>query len=101
MTNYYTDQFPKSFLWGGATAANQVEGAWDEDGKGIDYTQYCVNGLRNWNPQKATSGIFQPGREAIDGYHRFPEDFKLFAEMGFKVLRLSISWTRIFPYTNS
>lgn len=97
MNNQYVSKFPDNFLWGGATAANQVEGAWDEDGKGIDYTQYCVDGIRGWNPELAKSGVYQPERVAIDGYHRFAEDFKLFAEMGFKVLRLSISWTRIFP----
>ncbi|QHM71930.1 glycoside hydrolase family 1 protein [Mixta intestinalis] len=89
-------RFPDNFLWGGAIAANQVEGAWQEDGKGLSTSDV--------QPQ----GIFGPVIErvpgdrslkdiAIDFYHRYPEDVALFAEMGFRCLRISIAWTRIFP----
>ncbi len=97
MNNKYVDKFSKDFLWGGAVAANQVEGAWDVDGKGIDYTNYCVGGLMGYNPEKAKNTLYMPERKAIDFYHTYPEDIKLFSEMGFKVFRTSLSWTRIFP----
>ena len=97
MTNHYVDTFPDSFLWGGAVAANQCEGAWDVGGKGIDYASCCHTGLGDLNPYPTPADMYHPGREAIDFYHRYPEDIKLFAEMGFKVFRTSISWTRIFP----
>ncbi|MGN0662325.1 MAG: glycoside hydrolase family 1 protein, partial [Faecalibacterium sp.] len=97
MTNHYVDTFPDNFLWGGAVAANQCEGAWDVGGKGIDYASCCHTGLADLNPYPTPADMYHPGREAIDFYHRYPEDIKLFAEMGFKVFRTSISWTRIFP----
>ncbi len=97
MNNHYVDTFPENFLWGGAVAANQCEGAWDEGGKGIDYASCCHTGLGDLNPYPPKPDEYCPGREAIDFYHRYPEDIKLFAEMGFKVFRTSISWTRIFP----
>ena len=97
MTNHYVDTFPDSFLWGGAVAANQCEGAWDVGGKGIDYASCCHTGLGDLNPYPTPADMYHPGREAIDFYHRYPEDIKLFAEMGCKVFRTSISWTRIFP----
>lgn len=97
MTNHYVDTFPDNFLWGGAVAANQCEGAWDVGGKGIDYASCCHTGLGDLNPYPTPADMYHPGREAIDFYHRYPEDIKLFAEMGFKVFRTSISWTRIFP----
>ena len=97
MTNHYVDTFPDSFLWGGAVAANQCEGAWYVGGKGIDYASCCHTGLGDLNPYPTPADMYHPGREAIDFYHRYPEDIKLFAEMGFKVFRTSISWTRIFP----
>ncbi len=88
--------FPETFLWGGATAANQVEGAWQEDGKGITTSDLQPHGVM---------GKMEPrilGKEnikdvAIDFYHRYPEDIALFAEMGFTCLRISIAWARIFP----
>lgn len=88
--------FPETFLWGGATAANQVEGAWQEDGKGISTSDLQPHGVM---------GKMEPrilGKEnikdvAIDFYHRYPEDIALFAEMGFTCLRISIAWARIFP----
>lgn len=97
MMNHYVDTFPDNFLWGGAVAANQCEGAWDVGGKGIDYASCCHTGLGDLNPYPTPADMYHPEREAIDFYHRYPEDIKLFAEMGFKVFRTSISWTRIFP----
>lgn len=93
-------KFPENFLWGGATAANQCEGAWNEDGKGISVSDICTGGKRGQSKMITPvlqEGIFYPSREAIDHYHRFKEDIALFAEMGFKVYRFSIAWTRIFP----
>ena len=92
--------FKKDFLWGGAVAANQCEGAWNEDGKGISCADICTGGTRN-QPKRITpvleEGTFYPSHEAIDFYHHYKEDIALFAEMGFKVFRFSINWTRIFP----
>ncbi|MGT2845649.1 glycoside hydrolase family 1 protein [Streptococcus massiliensis] len=95
-------KFPKDFLWGGATAANQYEGAYNVDGKGLSVQDVTPKG-----------GVPAPGKsspviteeptpdnlklEGIDFYHRYKEDIALFAEMGFKVYRTSIAWTRIFP----
>ena len=92
--------FPKGFLWGGATAANQCEGAWNEDGKGISVSDICTGGKFGQSKRITPvleEGTFYPSREAIDHYHRYKEDIALFAEMGFKVYRFSIAWTRIFP----
>ena len=92
--------FPKNFLWGGATAANQFEGAWNVDGKGPS-TSDMLSGGTHTVPRRITrtieDGVHYPSHEAIDFYHRYKEDIKLFAEMGFKTFRLSINWTRIFP----
>ncbi len=88
------------FLWGGATAANQLEGAWDVDGKGPSVPDMCTNGSRT-RPKRVTAvlepGTLYPSHEAIDFYHHYEEDIALFAEMGFKCFRMSINWTRIFP----
>ena len=90
----------KDFLWGGATAANQFEGAWDVDGKGPSVSDMCTNGTHT-TPKRITRsiepGTLYPSHEAIDFYHHYEEDIALFAEMGFKCFRLSINWTRIFP----
>jgi len=103
--------FPNDFLWGGAVAANQLEGAWDQDGKG-----WCiadVNEFRDdiaidkkYNEEvdstfvkeamEATDRVF-PKRWGIDFYHTYKEDLKLLAGMGFKTFRTSINWSRIFP----
>jgi 6-phospho-beta-glucosidase len=95
-----TTQFPDGFLWGGAIAANQAEGAWNIDGKGISTADVATAGALK-KAREYTDGIIEgkhyPSHEAIDFYHRFKEDIKLFAEMGFKCFRLSIAWTRIFP----
>jgi 6-phospho-beta-glucosidase len=106
--------FPKDFLWGGATAANQVEGAFDEDGKGLSVFDVIPfipkeerkNLLDSMKIDKAeVEAILKgtskytnfPKRRGVDQYHRYAEDIALFAEMGFKTYRLSISWPRIFP----
>ncbi|WP_040978145.1 glycoside hydrolase family 1 protein [Oceanobacillus jeddahense] len=82
--------FPKNFLWGAASAAYQVEGAWNEDGKGIS----------NWDtfvriPGKTFKGT--NGDVAVDHYNRYKEDIQLMAEMGIKTYRFSVAWARIFP----
>lgn len=106
-------RFPAGFLWGGALAANQCEGAWNEDGKGLSVAD-CYLYKPHVDPKdyKALHHISSadiaaaeacpdvgpyPKRRGIDFYHRYREDLDLFAEMGFKVLRVSIQWSRIFP----
>lgn len=92
--------FKKDFLWGGATAANQLEGGWDVDGKGISCSDICTGGNSTTSKRMTPvleEGTFYPSHEAIDHYHHYKEDIALFAEMGFKVYRFSIAWTRIFP----
>jgi 6-phospho-beta-glucosidase len=92
--------FPKDFYWGGATAANQCEGAWDEDGKGVSTADHMTNGSHRV-PRRFTAefkpDLYYPSHKAIDHYHHYEEDIALFAEMGFKMYRMSIAWTRIFP----
>ena len=134
-------KFPENFLWGGATAANQCEGAFDADGKGIsvadvmtcggmsrfhvtvpgvppEYKHYfdkmryvtyrngnkegaCIAMKKNTYPDGGKPAFaedeYYPGKQAIDFYHHYKEDIRLFAEMGFKCYRMSIAWTRIFP----
>ena len=115
--------FPTNFLWGGATAANQYEGGWNEDGKGVSTADCCTRGSRSKPrevtyqtsdgkiesqlmfdlnaPADAKFGSFEgydyPSYQATDFYHHYKEDIALFAEMGFKMFRMSINWTRIFP----
>ena len=92
--------FPKGFYWGGATAANQLEGGWQEGGKGISCPDICTGGTATTSKRITPvleEGTFYPSHDAIDHYHRFKEDIALFAEMGFKMYRFSIAWTRIFP----
>lgn len=88
--------FPDDFLWGGAVAANQVEGAYLDDGKGLSTSDVQPQGVFGPVVERVAgdSGIKDI---AIDFYHRYPEDIRLFAEMGFSCLRVSIAWTRIFP----
>lgn len=88
--------FPETFLWGGAVAANQVEGAYLEEGKGLSTSDVQPQGVFGKVVERVEgdSGIKDV---AIDFYHRYPDDIKLFAEMGFSCLRVSIAWTRIFP----
>ncbi len=93
-------RFPENFLWGGAVAANQCEGAWDVDGKGVSVPDVITGGSHT-TPRRIEPGMdtqyWYPSHEAIDFYHRYEEDIALFAEMGFKCFRLSVNWTRIFP----
>lgn len=94
------DQFPEGFLWGGAVAAHQLEGAWQAGGKGVSVADVMTAGAYG-KPREITKGVIAgknyPNHEAIDFYHHYKEDIKLFAEMGFKCFRTSIAWTRIFP----
>ncbi|MDF3000856.1 MAG: bglA [Bacillota bacterium] len=87
--------FPKNFLWGGAVAANQCEGAYNEDGKGLDIQDIMPRGIKGAPMSEPTEDNMK--LVGIDFYHRYKEDVKLFAEMGFKVFRTSIAWSRIFP----
>lgn len=87
--------FPEGFLWGGAVAANQCEGAYNEDGKGLSIQDVLPHGLKGEITQAPTKDNMK--LVGIDFYHRYKEDIKLFAEMGFKVFRTSIAWSRIFP----
>ncbi|MFP7253844.1 family 1 glycosylhydrolase [Terribacillus goriensis] len=105
--------FSKDFLWGGAIAANQAEGAWNVDGRGMsvaDVASYRSDlSLDDYEGHVAISSDvvqkamddptdkYYPKRRGIDFYHHYKEDLALFAEMGFKALRVSIAWSRIFP----
>nr|HPJ00898.1 family 1 glycosylhydrolase [Enterococcus sp.] len=90
----------KDFLWGGAVAAHQLEGGWQEGGKGISVADVMTVG-RHGVPRRITDGVLAgenyPNHEAIQFYHHYKEDVKLFAELGLKCFRTSIAWTRIFP----
>ena len=87
-------RFPEKFLWGGATAANQCEGAYNEDGKGLSIQDVLPKGFKLITDEPTADNLKLKG---IDYYHRFKEDIRLFAEMGFKVYRFSIAWSRIYP----
>ncbi len=87
--------FPQNFLWGGAVAANQCEGAYNEDGKGLSVQDVTPKGLMAPMTSEPTPDNLK--LVGIDFYHRYKDDIKLFAEMGFKVFRTSIAWSRIFP----
>ena len=90
MTHEKLKKFPEGFLWGSASAAYQVEGAWQEDGKGItNWDEFVRIPGKTF---KATTGDI-----AIDHYHRYEEDIALMAEMGLKAYRFSVSWARIYP----
>lgn len=107
MRNY---KFPEGFLWGGAVAANQCEGAWLEDGKLPNVTDVLVGIIKNgkkpalkwddsqnqWKMDLKSDEVYL-SHEAIDFYHRYKEDLELMSQMGFKAFRTSISWARIFP----
>lgn len=88
-------RFNEGFLWGGAIAANQCEGAYNEDGKGLSIQDIMPNGIVG----EVSDGPVEENLKlvGIDFYHRYKEDIRLFAEMGFKTLRFSIAWSRIFP----
>lgn len=107
--------FPKGFLWGGATAANQIEGGWNEGGRGPAAGDFAIhlpkelrskiNGemYKDVNVQQIEKIEAHPEeynlakRRGVDFYHRYKEDIALMAEMGFSVFRMSISWSRIYP----
>nr|WP_024967102.1 6-phospho-beta-glucosidase [Pantoea sp. IMH] len=93
-------QLPKNFLWGGAVAAHQVEGGWNQGGKGVSIADVLSGGAHGVD-RVMTDGIQEgysyPNHEAVDFFSRYKEDVALFAEMGFKCFRTSIAWTRIFP----
>lgn len=114
--------FPNDFLWGGASAANQYEGGWNEGGRGVAVHDLMTDGTKdeprriycmNNSGDEVTiqqgecipfgyeghlkEGYYYPSHQATDFYHNFKEDIALMAEMGFKTFRLSISWTRVFP----
>ena len=90
----------KDFLWGGSIAAHQCEGAWNVDGKGIGIMDLVTSGSYEV-PREICKDIEDgkryPSHEGIDFYHRFKDDIALFGEMGFKALRISIDWSRIYP----
>ena len=97
-------RFPKDFLWGGATAANQCEGAYNEGGRGpanVDVVPFGEDRFPvmfgKLKMLDCDAEHYYPSHEAIDMYHHFKEDIALFAEMGFRCYRLSIAWTRILP----
>ena len=91
--------FPEGFYWGGATAANQFEGAWNVDGRGPSVDDHFTGGTKD-KPRTITVDIepdvLYPNHDGIDFYHHYEEDIALFAEMGFNMFRMSISWSRIF-----
>src|SRR5690554_6441006 len=108
------NKFPDNFLWGGATAVNQIEGAYDVDGKGLSTSDfaaykdpYAGERVNNFTFNVSSKELEEyeknpdkydfPKRRGIDLYSRYKEDIKLFAEMGFKTFRISISWVRIYP----
>lgn len=86
--------FPEGFLWGGATAANQYEGAYMEDGKLPSVADVQPHGVFGYPDRNAQ---YYPTHGGIDFYHRYKEDIAQFGEMGFKVYRTSVAWTRIYP----
>ena len=97
-------RFPQGFLWGGALAANQAEGAHLEGGKGLTTVDMIPHGANRMavklgQEQRFTlrDDEFYPSHEAIDFYHRYKEDIALMAEMGFTVFRTSIAWSRLYP----
>ena len=94
----------KDFLWGGATAANQCEGGYNKGGRGMAIVDVCPAGKNRFpvamgklSYKDLPADSFYPGREAIEMYDHYIEDIRLFAKMGFKCYRFSMSWSRIFP----
>lgn len=93
-------KFKENFFWGGSIAAHQCEGAWNEDGKGIGIMDLVTSGsyeIPREICKDIEEGKIYPSHEGIDFYHRFKDDIALFEEMGFKALRISIDWSRIYP----
>ena len=100
ITEYIHMSFRKDFMWGGATAANQCEGGWNLEGKGDSVADHLSDGTVNRDrifTKEIEKNVIYPSHDAIDMYHHYKEDIRLFAEAGFKIYRLSINWTRIFP----
>lgn len=96
--------FPTEFLWGGATAANQCEGAYDEDERGLASVDVIPYGEDRFKVARGEIKMLEcddshlyPAHYGIDFYHRYKEDIKLFADMGLKCFRFSIAWTRVIP----
>ena len=96
--------FRTDFLWGGATAANQVEGGVFEGGRGLANVDLMPYGDQRYSvgtgvrhSDHIEDGVYYPSHTAVDFYHHYREDIRLFAEMGFRCFRMSIAWTRIFP----
>lgn len=94
----------KNFLWGGAIAANQCEGAYKEGKRGLSNLDMIPAGEQRFavacgekKAEDLEDGLSYPAREGIDLYHHYKEDIAMFAEMGFRVFRFSIAWSRIFP----
>ncbi len=92
--------FKEGFLWGGATAANQFEGGWDQGGKGPSVPDHMRGGTvdipRTWD-YEIDPDVYYPSHNAVDFYHHYAEDIALYGEMGFRCFRLSINWARIYP----
>ena len=91
---------PENFLWGGAVAAHQLEGGWDQDGRGPSVSDVLTAGTvseRRRITDGVVAGEIYPNHKGIDFYHTYKDDIALFAELGFKCFRTSISWNRIFP----
>lgn len=96
--------FREDFLWGGATAANQCEGGYDEGGRGLANVDIIPHGKNRFPMMLGKvptldfqEGEFYPAKEGIDFFHHYKEDIKLFGEMGFKTYRMSLAWSRIYP----
>jgi 6-phospho-beta-glucosidase len=96
--------FPSNFLWGGAIAANQAEGAWQVGGRGISNIDMLPHGanrmpvkLGKVSDPQLDDKEFYPSHDGIDFYHRYREDIALLGELGLKVFRTSISWSRLYP----
>ena len=98
--NNKKQKFPENFFWGGSIAAHQCEGAWQKGGKGPAIMDYATAGSYEV-PREFTHELEQdkkyPSHDGIDFYHSYKEDIKMFAEMGFTALRISIDWSRIYP----
>ncbi|MDF0478971.1 6-phospho-beta-glucosidase [Vagococcus sp. PNs007] len=104
MVNSIEQKFPKDFLWGGATAANQYEGGFGQGGKGKALVDVIPSGNKRrdvmrgmFDYKELNEESIYPAREAVDFYNHWEEDIDYMIEMGFSVYRFSISWSRIFP----
>lgn len=93
----FVSDFPDNLLWGGAIAANQAEGAFNEDGKGLDISNGFPHGIKHAYDAVIDPNKFYPTHEAIDFYHRYKDDLALMSEMNFSAFRTSINWSRIYP----